>query len=133
MREHGADDYRRGHSHVAGAAHDVAKEIEHENRDRTCESDVRVGEGRVEDLPSPAHPLEDERRGGQHHSRENRREDHGERERVARERVGALAVPRAQRARDRRGDATAHAARGGGFEEHARSRGDGPRRRGGLG
>jgi hypothetical protein len=122
-----------------------------------------------------------------HQSQENRTDDHRERECVACERVGALAVARAEGAGDRRRDAAAHAACAGmlhehnpgkcerhagehvgaeraeeqavegdhardrqqvkhvrcrkaqkrrenrRFEKHARSRGDGPRRRAGLG
>jgi hypothetical protein len=72
----------------------------------------------------PAHPSEDERRTGQQHRRERRREAEGEDEAVQGEGVGDITPAGTEGARDRGRDAAPHAARRRVLDQHDEREGE---------
>ena len=112
VHDDAADQHGRGKAHVASAAYRIAQQIAHTDDDGAAQRHVRVRKCVRQHFVASAHPPEQEGRAEQQHGGEDRRDSERQQKRVEDEGVGAVAPPRAERARHRRRDAGAHAAVG---------------------
>jgi hypothetical protein len=110
VRDDAADDDAGGQGHIPGAPHGVAEQIQHADRYGASKRDVGIGERGREHFALSAHPAKQNRRSEQHGRRKHRAESESQDERVIDERIGAFALPRAERACNGGGNAAAHPA-----------------------